>query len=129
MGAKERILLVEDYGPIAEAIKNILEMNGYRVSTASDGVEALELMESLDPDLIVADILMPEMDGYAFLEEVQKNSEWCSVPFIFLTSMAEREDVQKGRDLGAARYITKPFEPEDLLEAARAELDAARPEE
>ncbi len=107
---------------MAGAIESILEMRGYSVSTAAHGVEALEIMEDIAPDLIIADILMPEMDGYTFYQKVQERPEWRSIPFIFLTSMAEREDIQKGRDLGVDSYITKPFDPEDLLEAARVEL-------
>ena len=108
---------------MAGAIESILEMNGYSVSTAVNGIEALQIMERLVPDLIVADILMPEMDGYAFYREVQKYPEWRWIPFIFLTSMAEREDIQKGRELGVDSYITKPFDPEVLLSTVRLELE------
>ena len=108
---------------MAAAIESILELRGYAVSTAAQGIEALEMMEDGAPDLIIADILMPEMDGYTFYQEVQRRPEWRSIPFIFLTSMAEREDIQKGRDLGVDSYITKPFDPEELLAEARAELE------
>ena len=108
---------------MAGAIESILEMKGYAVSTAAHGIEALKIMENGAPDLIIADILMPEMDGYTLYQEVQRRPEWRSIPFIFLTSMAEREDIQKGRDLGVDSYITKPFDPEDLLKATRAELE------
>jgi len=105
------------------AIKSILEMRGYTVSTAVNGVDALQLMEDAQPDLLIVDILMPEMDGYTFYEEVRKRPAWRSTPLIFLTSMAEREDIQRGRALGVNGYITKPFEPNDLLEAVRAGLE------
>jgi CheY-like chemotaxis protein len=118
----KQILVVEDYQPMAAAIESILEINGYGVSTAPNGVAALQLMEGLTPDLIIADILMPEMNGYAFYEEVRNRAEWQRIPFIFLTSMAEREDIEKGRALGVKSYITKPFDPEDLLAAVRSEL-------
>ena len=118
----KQILVVEDYQPMAAAIESILQINGYGVSTAPNGVEALHVMERLSPDLIIADILMPEMNGYAFYEAVRKRAEWKAIPFIFLTSMAEREDIEKGRSLGVESYITKPFDPEDLLTAVRAEL-------
>jgi CheY-like chemotaxis protein len=118
----KRILVVEDYQPMAAAIESILEINGYRVSRAPNGIEALHLMEGLTPDLIIADILMPEMNGYDFYAEVRKRSDWGRIPFIFLTSMAEREDIEKGRALGVESYITKPFDPEDLLAAVRTEL-------
>jgi len=118
----KQILVVEDYQPMAAAIESILEINGYGVSTAPNGVAALQLMEGLTPDLIIADILMPEMNGYAFYEEVRNRAEWQRIPFIFLTSMAEREDIEKGRALGVKSYITKPFDPEDLLAAVHSEL-------
>jgi DNA-binding response OmpR family regulator len=122
MGDGKRILVVEDYEPMAGAIESMLTMRGYRVLRAANGIEALQAMGEIVPDLIIADILMPEMDGYAFYQEVQKRSEWRHIPFIFLTSMAEREDIQKGLELGVDTYITKPFDPEDLLAATRAEL-------
>lgn len=125
----QRILVVEDHKPMVGAIEGILEMNGYAVLTATNGVEALQVMEDAVPDLIIADILMPEMDGYAFYREVRKRVEWRSIPLIFLTSMAEREDIQKGRDLGVSSYITKPFDPEDLLAAVREGLGPTRVEE
>lgn len=126
MGDAKHILVVEDYGPMAGAIEGILTMKGYRVSVAANGVEALQVMGEEVPDLIIADILMPEMDGYAFYKEVQRHLEWRPIPFIFLTSMAEREDIQKGRELGVDTYITKPFDPEDLLTATRSELEGIR---
>ncbi len=122
---RKQILLVEDHQPMAGAIESILMIKGYAVSTAANGIEALQVMEDVVPDLIIADILMPEMDGYAFYQEVQRRLEWRSIPFIFLTSMAEREDIQKGRDLGVDSYITKPFDPEDLLAAVHTELEMA----
>jgi CheY-like chemotaxis protein len=123
MVAKKHVLVVEDHEPMLGAIKSILEMRGYTVSTAVNGVDALQLMEETRPDLLIVDILMPEMDGYTFYEEVRKRPAWRSTPLIFLTSMAEREDIQRGRKLGVHGYITKPFEPNDLLEAVRAGLE------
>ncbi len=123
MGNAGHILVVENYAPMALAIESILEMSGYRVSTAADGVDAVQILAEVTPDLIVADILMPEMDGYAFYRELQRRPEWRAIPFIFLSSMAEREDIQEGRDLGVDCYITKPFEPEELLAAVRLQLE------
>ena len=108
---------------MAAAIESILEMSGYSARTAANGIEALRIMKGWVPDLIIADILMPEMDGYTFYQEVQNRVEWCLIPFIFLTSMAEREDIKRGHDLGVNSYITKPFDPEGLLEAVRMELE------
>ena len=123
MAGKKHVLVVEDHEPMLEAIKGILEMRGYAVSTAVNGVDALQVMEETLPDLLIVDILMPEMDGYTFHSEVNRRPAWRSTPLIFLTSMAEREDIQRGRELGVERYITKPFEPGDLLEAVRTSLE------
>jgi CheY-like chemotaxis protein len=123
MTNNKHILVVEDHKPMLGAIESILKLRGYAVSTAVNGIDAIQMMEETQPDLLIVDILMPEMDGYAFYREVQKRPEWRSTPFIFLTSMAEREDIQKGKELGVDRYITKPFDPEELMGAVRAGLE------
>jgi signal transduction histidine kinase len=83
-------------------------------------------MEQVCPDLIVADVMMPRMDGYALYGAVRARPEWVAIPFIFLTAKAEREDVLKGKALGAEDYITKPFDPEELIVAVRARLGRAK---
>jgi len=123
---KQRILVVEDHEPMRLAIKDILEDEGYAVLTASDGVEALRLMEDTRPDLIVADIMMPRMDGYALYEAVRARSEWVPIPFIFLTAKADQEDILRGKALGAEDYITKPFDPNELVVAVRSRLGRAQ---
>ena len=123
---RERILVVEDHRPLLTAIQQVLEAEGYVVFTATDGVEGLELMEEARPDLIVADIMMPRMDGYAFYEAVRSRPEWVPIPFIFLTAKTERADVLKGKRLGVEDYLTKPFDPQELVVAVRARLERAR---
>jgi len=123
---KQHILVVEDHESLLAGIQDILEAEGYVALTATDGVKALRVMEGTCPDLIVADIMMPRMDGYAFYEAVRARPEWVPIPFIFLTAKAEKEDVLRGKDLGAEDYITKPFEPQELLVAVRARLGRAR---
>ncbi len=121
-----RILVVEDHKPLLMAIQCILEEEGYTVLTATDGLEALQVMERVCPDVIVADIMMPRMDGYALYEAVRARPEWVPIPFIFLTARAEKEDVLKGKELGAEDYIVKPLDPQELLVAIRARLRRAR---
>jgi CheY-like chemotaxis protein len=116
------VLVVEDRETLLEAIRDILEFEGYTVLTAGDGIEGLEVMEGSRPDLIVADILMPRMDGYALHEAVRSRPEWAAIPFIFLTAKSEKEDVLKGKLLGVEEYITKPFDPQELLLAVRTQL-------
>ena len=119
---EHRILVVEDYEPLLMAIKDILRTEGYTVFTAVDGVEALRVLEEHRPDLILTDILMPRMNGYAFYDKLQNEPEWVSIPVIFLTAKAEKEDVLKGQDLGVDAYITKPFDTPELVAAVRSVL-------
>ncbi len=123
--ARHRILIVEDHERLLRALQSVLETEGYQVFTALDGVEALEVMEQVRPDLVVVDIMMPRMDGYALYDTIRSRPEWVPIPIIFLTAKAEREDVLKGKGLGAEDYITKPFETEELLVTIRARLERA----
>ncbi|HEX9203212.1 MAG TPA: response regulator, partial [Vicinamibacteria bacterium] len=118
----ESILVVDDEASVRELIVEILEAAGFRVSTASDGAEALDRMDAAAPDLVLSDINMPRMDGYAFYEGVRARPQWDGVPFVFLTGRAEPMEVLAGKELGADDYVVKPFTPEELLVAVRARL-------
>jgi putative two-component system response regulator len=83
-------------------------------------------MESQSPDLILSDIAMPEMDGYAFFRAVRSRPEWVAIPFIFLTARGEKEDVRAGKDMGAEDYLIKPLSHEELLATIRSRLDRAQ---
>ena len=91
-GEGKRILVVEDHGPLRLAIRDILEIEGYRIFTAIDGAEALAMMDSVHPDLIVSDILMPCLGGYEFRQAIQARPEWASIPFVLVTSQAGKWD-------------------------------------
>jgi two-component system, sensor histidine kinase and response regulator len=118
------ILVVEDDISLMHGIREILEIKGYRVLTAGTGQEGLQVMETgaTSPDLIVSDIMMPIMDGYEFFDEVRKEPRWKKIPFIFLTARGEKSDIRLGKSMGAEDYITKPFEPDDLLVVVAARL-------
>jgi signal transduction histidine kinase len=120
------ILIVEDHESIRMAIQDVLEAEGYSVLTAGNGVQALRVMEETSPDLIIADITMPEMDGYAFYEAMRSRPEWVPIPFVFLSARTERRDVLKGKALGVEDYLTKPIDPEEMLMVIRARLGRAR---
>jgi putative two-component system response regulator len=120
--AGETILLVEDSDDLREGLKTILEQEGYRVMAGQDGKIAVEMMETKTPDLILADIVMPKMDGYALFEMVRSRPEWISIPFIFLTARREHKHILAGKRLGAEDYLLKPISPEDLLTAIRSKL-------
>jgi two-component system sensor histidine kinase/response regulator len=122
----QHILIVEDHEPLLAAIRHVLEMEHYAVLAASDGVEALRVMEEAQPDLIVADIMMPRMNGYALYEAVRARPEWVPIPFIFLTARAEKEDLLRGKALGVEDYIIKPFDPQELVIAIQARLGRAQ---
>lgn len=118
----KKILVIEDNKEILENTAEILELSHYVVATAPNGKIGVEQALSQKPDLILCDIMMPELDGYSVLHMIQKNPELQSTPFIFLTAKTEREDVRKGMSLGADDYITKPFDPTDLLNTVEVRL-------
>lgn len=120
------ILLVDDDPAILEGVADLLELYGYDVTTAIDGHKALQTMQHSVPDLVISDIMMPNMDGYEFFEMVRDNPAWTPIPFIFLTARGQRTDIRRGQSLGADAYLTKPFEPEDLIIAVQARLKRAR---
>ena len=120
------ILVVDDYEPLLKASRGILEDEGYTVFTATDGAQALEVMEEVSPNLIVADIMMPHMDGYELCRAVRAQAEWVSIPFLFLTARAEREDRLKGKEMGVEDYLIKPFDPQELLVTVRSRLQRAQ---
>ena len=116
------ILVAEDHEPLLQAIRRILEAEGWTVLTATDGEEVLRLMEENRPDMILTDIMMPRMDGYALREAVRARPDWAAIPFIFLTAWAEQEDNQRGGQMGVTAYVVKPFEPHDLIDLVRTYL-------
>lgn len=122
--SKAQILVVEDDRHLVEGIREILEINGYEVMTASNGEAGLEILRSYPkpPDLIVSDIMMPRMDGYEFCKEVRSCDKWAVIPFIFLTAKGERDDIKRGKSLGVDDYVVKPFDAEELLIVVRAKL-------
>lgn len=116
------ILLIEDNDEIRDNTSEILEMAGYRVSTAGNGKTGVEQAVKDKPDLIICDIMMPVLDGYGVLHLVSKNPDLAGIPFIFLTAKAERTDFRKGMEMGADDYITKPFNDIELLNAIESRL-------
>lgn len=111
------IFLIEDDEALVYNLKIFLEIKGYKLVSAFNGKEGLETLSisAFLPDLIISDILMPEMDGYDFYMKVAENSEWSRIPFFFLSGKAELDDVRFGKMLGADDYITKPFQFKELL--------------
>ena len=122
---KKTILIVDDNPNIRDSVDEILTLSGYTSLKAADGVEALEIMASKKPDLIISDIVMPRMDGYAFFDALKDIREWSTIPFVFLTARGEKTDIRRGYRMGADRYLVKPLELEDLLIAVETRLERA----
>jgi signal transduction histidine kinase len=122
---KEQILIVEDDLAMSTGIRDVLDMAGYKVQLAENGQEALRVLTRFRPDLIISDIMMPEMDGFELLEEVRRRPNWAVIPFIFLTAKGQRTDIRAGKQLGADDYLVKSVDLDDLLVVVRAKLDRA----
>ena len=113
---KNRVLLVDDDKQILNSLRVYLELENYEVFTASNGQEALEKVTGNKPEILVLDIMMPEMDGFEVLETIKKNEELSSIPVIMLTAKGQPVDVLKGYKMGASSYMTKPFNLNELVE-------------
>lgn len=117
-----KILIIEDNPDVRENVAEILELSGYEVLTAENGKIGVQLASKEEPNLIICDVMMPELDGFGVLHILGKNPKTASIPFIFLTAKAEKVDFRKGMNLGADDYITKPFDDVELLDAVEMRL-------
>jgi DNA-binding NarL/FixJ family response regulator len=112
---RRRILIVEDHVPLLRTLARCLQLAGYDVMTARDTKEARGHLAEVVPDAIVSDIMLPGADGYALLQDVRSNPRTDLIPIVFLTAKASRVDRIKGLRAGVDAYLTKPFEPEELV--------------
>jgi DNA-binding NarL/FixJ family response regulator len=124
VGAKDRkrLLLIDDDPNLILLVKDYLEFRGYEVQTADNGREALNLLSQNLPDMIICDIMMPEMDGYALIENVRQDQRTSWIPVLFLSARGQSQDRIKGLNLGADVYMVKPFEPEELVAQVESSL-------
>jgi len=118
----KKILLIEDNNEMRENTSEILSLANYAVLTAENGKVGVEIAKKDMPDLIICDIMMPDLDGYGVLHILSKDTETAGIPFIFLTAKAEKSDMRKGMNLGADDYLTKPFDDTELLNAVEVRL-------
>ena len=116
------ILLIEDDIVLRENTAELLELSSYLVITASNGEIGLEMAIKHLPNIIVCDIMMPELDGYGVLKALSQNETTKHIPFIFLSAKTEHNDVRKGMNMGADDYITKPFSEDELISAIKSRL-------
>jgi DNA-binding NarL/FixJ family response regulator len=120
------ILIVDDDITLRTALTRYLQNRGYSVLDASSGTEAMEIFEQNPPDLIVSDVMMPEMDGMEFCRRLRATRSGQLIPFIFLSSRREVDDRVQGHQIGADDYLVKPFEPRELVAKIEAQLERSR---
>jgi DNA-binding response OmpR family regulator len=125
MSARPHILLVDDEPSIIENLAPFLERSGFEVSTAANGAQGLEIIDQAEPDLVVSDVLMPDMDGRELLRTLRQADNW--IPVILLTQVGEAFERAVALEEGADDYINKPFEPHELAARIRAVLRRAKP--
>lgn len=113
----QKILIIEDQATMRRNVALMLQLEGHHALTAANGVEGMEIARRERPDLILCDVMMPEMDGHAFLRALREDEALKGTPFIFLTAKGGSSDLREGIELGANAYLTKPVVREDLLAA------------
>lgn len=118
----KKILVIEDHTDVRENIAEILDLAGYETCQAPHGKEGVRIAVQEHPDLIICDIMMPELDGYGVLHILNKRNDTAHIPFIFLSAKAEKDDFRKGMNMGADDYLTKPFDDKELLQAIELRL-------
>lgn len=124
--AGARVLIVEDHPMIAELIETRLRIEGMRPTKSLGGREAIQILGHSDFDLVILDIMMPEVDGYQVFQVLKAQERTASIPVIFLTAKSTQDDIEKGLTLGADYYITKPFSGSDLVRKVKILLEQNR---
>ncbi len=119
----ERILVVDDEADCQTVLAMYLESQGYRVQSATSGIEALSIFESDPPDLVISDVMMPEMDGFEFCRRLRRTRLGQLIPFIFLSGQGEIESKVEGHSIGADDYLVKPFQSEEILAKVKGQLE------
>lgn len=118
----KKLLLIDDDPNLILLVKDYLEFRGYNVDTAENGREALEVLDHLIPDMIICDIMMPEMDGYTLVKHIREEAVTNRIPVLFLSAKGQSQDRVKGLNEGADVYMSKPFEPEELVAQVESSL-------
>lgn len=119
----QKILVIEDADALRKDIMEMLTFEGFEVFGAGNGVQGLQVARETHPDLIICDIMMPELDGYGVLEGLQKDGDGVTVPFVFLTAKADKTDIRVGMQRGADDYLPKPFTASELITSVRKQLE------
>jgi DNA-binding NarL/FixJ family response regulator len=117
-----QLLLIDDDPNLILLVKDYLEFRGYNVTTAENGRAALEVLDAQIPDMIICDVMMPEMDGYGLVKHIRQNPRTNKIPVLFLSAKGQADDRVKGLNEGADVYMVKPFEPEELVAQVESSL-------
>jgi DNA-binding NarL/FixJ family response regulator len=120
--SQKKLLLIDDDPNLILLVKDYLEFRGYEVMTAAHGLEALDILKEDIPDLIICDVMMPEMDGYTFVQHVREDPKVNWIPILFLSAKGQSQDRVKGLNTGADVYMVKPFEPDELVAQVESSL-------
>lgn len=121
----KKILVVDDDPYILMSLEFLMKKEGFDVKVARNGTEALDIIQQDTPELVLLDIMMPDMDGYAICKHIKSNKKLQHIKVVFLSAKSKESDIQKGYDLGASLYVTKPFSTRDLMKKLRELLAAA----
>ena len=119
----KKLLLIDDDPNLILLVKDYLEFRGYQVMTAENGREALDILEQNIPDMIICDVMMPEMDGYSLVNHIREEPRTNRIPVLFLSAKGQSQDRVKGLNEGADVYMVKPFEPEELVAQVESSLN------
>ena len=119
---KKQILLIEDEDNVRQMVSRLLTKNSYDVKEAVDGLDGLRVLENQIPDLIIVDVMMPNLDGMTFIRALKTRRETQTIPIIFLTAKGDPRSMIEGINVGAKFYVTKPFQMEDLLSKVKKVL-------
>ncbi len=120
---KSKIVIVEDTSAVREEISDILMMEGFDVYEANNGVEGLKQIKNINPNLILTDIVMPEMNGFELYEAIQKDTGINKIPVIFLSAKADKDAVERAKKMGSGDYIIKPVSPDKLINKIKKRIN------
>ena len=115
-----RVLVVDDEPPIRELCRVSLELRGFEVDEAVDGEDALVRLRAGRPDVVLLDVMMPKLDGWATLAAIAEDAELCDVPIVLMTALSDDADRERAKRAGVASFVAKPFDPQELVDAIRA---------
>jgi two-component system, OmpR family, response regulator len=120
------VVIIEDDPSYANVMEVMLQMEGFEVHCAPSGPAGMALIDSIGPDVVLCDVMMPGMDGFAVLQALKENNKIANIPFIFVSALAERSDVRRGMSEGSDDYLTKPFSADELLAAVMGRIHRTR---